>query len=97
MDKNIKLLFYLSSSFIIFKIIAIYYTELGFHGDEAQYWVWSKNLAGGYFSKPPLLPWLIKSITSIFGDSFFILKSIPIFLYCIISYLIFILTRNYFC
>ena len=27
--------------------------------DEAQYWAWSRDLAFGYFSKPPLLAWII--------------------------------------
>ena len=27
--------------------------------DEAQYWAWSRELAFGYFSKPPLLAWII--------------------------------------
>jgi hypothetical protein len=36
--------------------------------DEAQYWVWSRNLAFGYYSKPPLLAWLIALTTAIFGE-----------------------------
>ena len=27
--------------------------------DEAQYWSWSRDLAWGYYSKPPLLAWVI--------------------------------------
>src|SRR5208282_6780223 len=37
--------------------------------DEAQYWVWSQRLALGYYSKPPLVAWLIASTTGVFGDS----------------------------
>ena len=37
--------------------------------DEAQYWVWSQRLALGYFSKPPLVAWLIALTTGLFGDS----------------------------
>ncbi len=37
--------------------------------DEAQYWTWSKNLDWGYFSKPPVIAWLIASTTQICGDS----------------------------
>lgn len=36
--------------------------------DEAQYWIWSRELAFGYFSKPPLLAWLIASFTAVCGD-----------------------------
>jgi len=36
--------------------------------DEAQYWFWSRDLGWGYFSKPPLLAWLIAATTSVCGD-----------------------------
>lgn len=39
------------------------------YADEAQYWLWSKNLEWGYYSKPPLIALLIKLSTSLFGDS----------------------------
>ncbi len=40
--------------------------ELGF--DEAQYWAWSQYLDFGYFTKPPLIAWLIGASTSICDD-----------------------------
>jgi Dolichyl-phosphate-mannose-protein mannosyltransferase len=39
--------------------------------DEAQYWVWSQRLASGYYSKPPLVAWLIALTSGLFGDSEF--------------------------
>jgi 4-amino-4-deoxy-L-arabinose transferase-like glycosyltransferase len=39
--------------------------------DEAQYWLWSRNLAFGYYSKPPLIAWLIALTTSVFGEDEF--------------------------
>jgi 4-amino-4-deoxy-L-arabinose transferase-like glycosyltransferase len=42
--------------------------------DEAQYWVWSQHLALGYFSKPPLVAWLIALTTGLFGDSEFAVR-----------------------
>ena len=63
------------------KITAIYFTNFNLFGDEAQYWIWSKNIALGYFSKPPFLSWFISFFTSIFGDSFFVLKLIPSIIY----------------
>jgi len=37
--------------------------------DEAQYWLWSLHPALGYYSKPPLVAWLIALTTGAFGDS----------------------------
>ena len=36
--------------------------------DEAQYWLWSLHPALGYYSKPPLVAWLIALTTSVLGD-----------------------------
>lgn len=36
--------------------------------DEAQYWAWSRDLAFGYSSKPPLIAWLIAAVTSLCGN-----------------------------
>ena len=46
--------------------VALSATSLGF--DEAQYWAWSQNLTLGYFTKPPLIAWLIGGTTALCGD-----------------------------
>ncbi len=38
------------------------------HPDEAQYWVWAQDLAFGYYSKPPMVAWLIGATTAVCGD-----------------------------
>ena len=42
--------------------------------DEAQYWFWAQHLAFGYYSKPPLVAWLIALTTALFGDSEFAIR-----------------------
>lgn len=37
--------------------------------DEAQYWAWAQDPAWGYYSKPPLLAWLIAGAQTICGSS----------------------------
>jgi 4-amino-4-deoxy-L-arabinose transferase-like glycosyltransferase len=39
--------------------------------DEAQYWFWAQHLAFGYYSKPPLIAWVIAATTHIAGDGEF--------------------------
>ncbi len=46
-------------------------SPLELYGDEAQYWTWSQSLDLGYFSKPPLIAWLIAATTAVFGDGAF--------------------------
>ena len=96
MPKELLALLVCCLFFILVKIISISLTEFNLYGDEAQYWLWSKEISFGYFSKPPLLAWLIGLVTSIFGNSFVVLKSIPALIYCITSYLVFIFTKKLF-
>jgi 4-amino-4-deoxy-L-arabinose transferase-like glycosyltransferase len=43
-------------------------TPLNLGPDEAQYWSWSLTPAFGYFSKPPMIAWIIGGSTAICGD-----------------------------
>ena len=54
---------------LILRLIGLSLSPLGLHGDEAQYWAWSKDLDWGYFTKPPLIAVTIAATTSIFGDA----------------------------
>ena len=38
-----------------------------FCGDEAEYWAWSRRLDWSYFSRGPLIAWLIRLATEAFG------------------------------
>tara|TARA_Y100000590_G_scaffold469441_1_gene657017 strand:- start:892 stop:2295 length:1404 start_codon:yes stop_codon:yes gene_type:complete len=91
MSKFDKYFFWFCFFYLILKFISIKITNLNLYGDEAQYWLWSKTFSFGYFSKPPLLSWLIGGITNFFGNSFFTLKSIPILIYCLTSYFVYLL------
>jgi Dolichyl-phosphate-mannose-protein mannosyltransferase len=46
----------------------------GLYPDEAQYWFWAQHFAFGYYSKPPLVAWLIALTTAAFGDSEFAVR-----------------------
>ncbi|WP_068108518.1 ArnT family glycosyltransferase [Tropicimonas marinistellae] len=36
--------------------------------DEAQYWLWGQEMALGYYSKPPLIGWVIRASTELGGS-----------------------------
>jgi 4-amino-4-deoxy-L-arabinose transferase-like glycosyltransferase len=47
--------------------------------DDAQYWLWSQELAWGYFSKPPLLAWILRVVTDLGSDApFWIRLPLPL-------------------
>ncbi len=50
------------------RIYSLYVTPIELSVDEAQYWDWSRNLEFGYFTKPPIVAWVIALSTNIFGN-----------------------------
>ena len=52
--------------------LALNRTDLFF--DEAQYWTWSLEPAFGYYSKPPLIAWVIALSTSVCGATEFCIR-----------------------
>ncbi|MBN3581139.1 glycosyltransferase family 39 protein [Algoriphagus aestuarii] len=68
-----------SLAIVIAKILFLFRPELDLFTEEAQYWLWSKNLAWHYYSKPPLVAFLNYFSTAIFGDSEFGVRFNPIF------------------
>ena len=66
----------LPSVIILFliKVVALNLTDFNLLGDEAQYWLWSKDIDFGYFSKPPFLAWAIRVYAEIFCNTFVIFK-----------------------
>ncbi len=42
---------------------------VGIHTDEAFYWLWSERLDWGYYDHPPMIAWVIRLATSLFGDN----------------------------
>jgi 4-amino-4-deoxy-L-arabinose transferase-like glycosyltransferase len=36
--------------------------------DESQYWLWGQSFAFGYYSKPPLIAWVIGAVTTLSGS-----------------------------
>jgi 4-amino-4-deoxy-L-arabinose transferase-like glycosyltransferase len=50
------------------RLAVLFASPLELYPDEAQYWSWSRSLAFGYFSKPPLIAWLIHVTTALGGD-----------------------------
>jgi 4-amino-4-deoxy-L-arabinose transferase-like glycosyltransferase len=48
--------------------------------DEAYYWLWSKSLATGYLDHPPLIAYVIRLGTTIFGDTPLGVRAVPLVL-----------------
>jgi 4-amino-4-deoxy-L-arabinose transferase-like glycosyltransferase len=53
---------------VVLRLVAIRLSPLQLYADEAQYWLWSRHLDFGYFTKPPLIAWIIR-LTTLGGDA----------------------------
>lgn len=51
------------------RLIALFSSPLELYPDEAQYWLWSRTLDFGYYSKPPVIAWAIWASTHLGGDA----------------------------
>lgn len=93
MDKTLenyqKWTLWLIAALLVFRVVCLLISPLGLHGDEAQYWAWSKDLDWGYFTKPPLIAWTIWVTTSIFGDAEWAVRISSPVLHSITAFVIF--------
>jgi len=56
------------AAILCFRLAALYWNGTDLFFDEAQYWAWSREPAFGYYSKPPLIAWIIGAATEVCGQ-----------------------------
>jgi len=78
------------------RIATLFVSELDLGGDETQYWFWSLEPAFGYFSKPPMIAWLIGLTTSVCGDAEACVRLGSPLLHLGTSFLVFLLAKDLF-
>lgn len=69
----------------------ILYAGIGLGPDEAQYWTWSRDLAWGYYSKPPGISWQIWLGTKLFGNTELGVRFLAIIFSSLLSFSVFFL------
>ncbi|MCF3650093.1 ArnT family glycosyltransferase [Synoicihabitans lomoniglobus] len=63
---------------VLFRLVYAWWGPLELVGDEAYYWDWSRRLAWGYYSKPPMVAWLIAGATSLGGDHVAVIRTLAV-------------------
>ena len=81
-------------SLLLVRVISILTSPLELYADEAQYWRWGETLDWGYYSKPPLIAWVIHTSTAIFGDSAWAVRLPAPFLHTIAAWVLYLLGRD---
>lgn len=80
----------LIAALTIFRLAVLWTTPLNLGPDEAQYWSWSLTPAFGYFSKPPMIAWIIGLTTSMCGDGEACIRVAAPLMHAITAFLIFL-------
>jgi 4-amino-4-deoxy-L-arabinose transferase-like glycosyltransferase len=73
-----------------------YSTHLELVGDEAYYWLWSRHPDICYVDKGPMIAWLIKLGTTLFGHTVFGIRFFAILLAAITACGVFLLAKRLF-
>ncbi|MEX1060212.1 MAG: glycosyltransferase family 39 protein [Methyloceanibacter sp.] len=75
------------------RLVAVYAARIDLVLDEAQYWSWSRELAFGYFSKPPMIAWLIRGTSELCGNSEACIRSASPVLYTLAAFMLYLTGR----
>jgi 4-amino-4-deoxy-L-arabinose transferase-like glycosyltransferase len=75
------------------KLAAVYAARIDLVLDEAQYWTWSRDLAFGYFSKPPMIAWVIRGASDVCGQSEACIRGVSPVLYTLASFMVYLTGR----
>ncbi|MBR3628353.1 MAG: glycosyltransferase family 39 protein [Elusimicrobia bacterium] len=70
--------------------------KLGLTVDEAHYWVYSKFLDLSYYDHPPMIGYIIKLFTDIFGINEFAVRLPSVIIFVLTSWLLFLCVKKLF-
>ncbi len=85
------------SALLILLVMRVVFTglsPLNLYADEAQYWRWGDTLEWGYYSKPPMIAWVIHAVTSVFGNAEWAVRLPAAFLHTVGATFIYFLARD---
>lgn len=81
----------LALAIVAFRLAALAVNGTDLYMDEAQYWAWSQAPALGYFSKPPLIAWIIHGATAVCGDGEACVRLPSVLLHFVTAVLVYLL------
>lgn len=73
-EKNSHFAFAYILALLLLNLFTIYFSSLDLAADEAHYWEWSRKLDWSYYSKGPIVAYLISISTAIFHNTTFAVR-----------------------
>ncbi|MDS9467694.1 glycosyltransferase family 39 protein [Paracoccus sp. MBLB3053] len=68
-ERGLRVTFTLICALTLYRMALGYLDLTELSTDEAQYWAWGQESSFGAYSKPPLIGWIIRASTELFGHS----------------------------
>lgn len=94
-DARWSLLLVLSlAGLLVLRLVALKLSATDLFFDEAQYWSWAQTPDFGYYSKPPLIAWLIYGSTQVCGDGEFCVRVTSPIVHTLTSLVVFLTGRQ---
>ena len=90
---NYKLWFWIVNIFTAF-LRLLFIGRAGLTVDEAHYWVYAKFLSLSYFDHPPLIAYIIKLSTLVFGNTEFGVRFPAVAIFFIASFIFYICVKK---
>ena len=95
-DQYSKLAIVIIAALLAMRLVFVALSPLELYADEAQYWRWGQSLEWGYYSKPPMIAWMIYGSTAIFGDSEWAIRILAPVFHAVSALILFLLSRRMF-
>lgn len=80
----------------LLRAIVLALTPLNLGPDEAQYWSWSLKPDFGYYSKPPMIAWIIGASTAACGDAEVCVRITAPFLHAASTLFVYLAARRFY-
>lgn len=95
-DRLSRLCIAVIGGLLAMRVVFVLISPLELYADEAQYWRWGQALDWGYYSKPPMIAWMIQLSTSLFGDSEWAIRILAPVFHAISALFLMLLSRRMF-
>ncbi len=95
-DSTSRLAIGIIAGLLAMRLLLVVLSPLELYADEAQYWRWGQSLEWGYYSKPPMIAWMIHLSTAMFGDSEAAIRFFAPVFHAVSALFLFLLARRLF-
>jgi len=96
LDRTLLQLILITIIVQLYRLYVLLNAQIDLYVDEAYYWGWSKELAFGYYSKPPMIAWIIALASLACGDSLVCIKLPALLIYPITTIFVYLIAKRLF-